>query len=52
MDFVEHDLRNLMEDMSEPFLLSEIKTLMIQLTAGVQFLHNNWILHVSLCLAD
>ena len=48
MDFVEHDLRSLREDMSEPFLLSEIKTLLLQLTSGIKHLHNNWILHRDL----
>ena len=48
MDFVEHDLRSLREDMPEPFLLSEVKTLLLQLFAGVHYLHNNWILHRDL----
>jgi cell division cycle 2-like len=47
MDFIEHDLKTLQQEMAEPFLLSEVKTLIIQITAGVQFLHDNWILHVS-----
>jgi cell division cycle 2-like protein len=47
MDFIEHDLKTLQEGMAEPFLMSEIKTLMIQIVAGVGFLHDNWILHVS-----
>jgi cell division cycle 2-like len=34
--------------MSEPFLNSEIKTLLLQLTSGVSYLHNNWILHRDL----
>ena len=48
MDFIEHDLRSLREDMSEPFLLSEVKTLLLQLTSGVEHLHSNWILHRDL----
>ncbi|RDW89618.1 kinase-like protein [Coleophoma cylindrospora] len=48
LDFLEHDLKTLLEDMSEPFLNSEIKTLLLQLTSGVNYLHNNWILHRDL----
>ena len=31
MEFVEHDLKNLMSVMKHPFTLSEIKTIMLQL---------------------
>ncbi|TQS38020.1 hypothetical protein Golomagni_01485 [Golovinomyces magnicellulatus] len=48
LDFFEHDLKTLLEDMIEPFLKSEIKTLLIQLASGVYYLHNNWILHRDL----
>jgi cell division cycle 2-like protein len=48
LDFLEHDLKTLLEDMSEPFLNSEIKTLLLQLVSGVSYLHNNWILHRDL----
>ena len=48
MDFLEHDLKTLQEDMQEPFLPSEIKTLLLQLTSAVQYLHDNWILHRDL----
>ncbi|KAG9246613.1 kinase-like domain-containing protein [Calycina marina] len=48
LDFLEHDLKTLLEDMNEPFLTSEIKTLLLQLTSGVSYLHTNWILHRDL----
>ncbi|EKD17964.1 uncharacterized protein L3040_004504 [Drepanopeziza brunnea f. sp. 'multigermtubi'] len=48
LDFLEHDLKTLLEDMSEPFLPSETKTLLLQLTSGVAYLHENWILHRDL----
>ena len=44
----EHDLRSLMEIMKKPFLLGEVKTLMIQLLRAVAHLHDNWILHRDL----
>ncbi|KAI9700740.1 MAG: hypothetical protein M1836_002109 [Candelina mexicana] len=48
MDFLEHDLKTLQEDMSEPFLPSEIKTLLLQLVSATEYLHSNWILHRDL----
>ena len=48
MEFLEHDLKTLQEDMQDPFSPSEIKTLMLQITSAVEYLHDNWILHVRL----
>jgi len=48
MEFLEHDLKTLQEDMAEPFLPSEIKTLLLQLSSAVEYLHDHWILHVGL----
>ncbi|KAJ3256262.1 hypothetical protein HK103_005625 [Boothiomyces macroporosus] len=48
MEYLEHDLKTLMENMAEPFLLSETKTLMLQLLSAVDCLHNNWIIHRDL----
>ncbi|KAK7534176.1 serine/threonine protein kinase, CMGC family, CDC2/CDK subfamily [Phyllosticta citribraziliensis] len=48
MEFLEHDLKTLQEEMPEPFLPSEIKTLMLQLTSAVGYLHDHWILHRDL----
>ncbi|CBX99757.1 hypothetical protein IAQ61_003008 [Plenodomus lingam] len=48
MEFLEHDLKTLQEDMSEPFLASEVKTLLRQLTGAIEFLHENYILHRDL----
>jgi len=45
MDYVEHDLKCLMENMKQPFLIGEVKTIMRQLCAGLSFLHDNWIIH-------
>lgn len=48
MEFLEHDLKTLQEDMAEPFLASEVKTLLRQLTSAVGFLHDNSIMHRDL----
>ncbi|KAI5848032.1 kinase-like domain-containing protein [Tricharina praecox] len=48
MDFIEHDLKTLCDDMSEPFLLSETKTLLLQLLSATAYLHSHWILHRDL----
>ncbi len=48
MEFVEHDLKSILEDMPEPFLASEVKALLLQLASGVAYLHDNWILHRDL----
>ncbi|KAK5128468.1 hypothetical protein LTR85_003136 [Meristemomyces frigidus] len=48
MEFLEHDLKTLQEEMEEPFLPSEVKTLLLQLGSAVEFLHDNWILHRDL----
>ena len=48
MDFIEHDLKSLLTLMPQPFLQSEIKTLMLQLLSAVAHCHDNWILHRDL----
>jgi cell division cycle 2-like len=49
MDYVEHDLKSLMQyGMKKPFLMSEVKTLMQQLLSGIAHLHDNWIIHRDL----
>ena len=48
MEFIEHDLKTLQEDMGEPFMASEVKTLLRQLASAVDFLHTNHIMHRDL----
>merc|ERR1719319_756211 len=51
MDFVQHDLKGLMETMrkkNQVFLPGEVKCLMQQLLRAIHHLHDNWILHREL----
>jgi len=48
MEFADHDLKGLMETMSKPFSVPEVKCLMLQLLSGVSYLHDNWVLHRDL----
>ncbi|KAK4936448.1 hypothetical protein LTR10_022665 [Elasticomyces elasticus] len=48
LEFLEHDLKTLLEDMIEPFAPSETKALMLQVVSGVKYLHSNWIIHRDL----
>ncbi|KKY38864.1 putative cyclin-dependent kinase g-1 [Diaporthe ampelina] len=48
LDFLEHDLKSILEDMPQPFLASEVKTLLLQLAGGVSYLHDHWVLHRDL----
>ncbi|KAJ2799953.1 hypothetical protein H4R20_004240 [Coemansia guatemalensis] len=48
MDFMEHDLRTLMESMRESFRPSEVKSLLLQLCSAIAHLHDNWIVHRDL----
>ncbi|PGH27366.1 CMGC/CDK protein kinase [Polytolypa hystricis UAMH7299] len=48
MDFVEHDMKTLLDDMREPFLPSETKTLLLQIISATEFLHSHWIMHRDL----
>jgi len=45
MEYLEHDLKTLLEDMPKPFTISEVKCILNQLLLGVEYLHDNWILH-------
>ncbi|KAF6148953.1 hypothetical protein GIB67_026698 [Kingdonia uniflora] len=48
MEYMEHDLKALMETKPQPFSQSEVKCLMLQLLEGVNHLHENWVIHRDL----
>ena len=45
MEYMEHDLKGVMETIKQPYTQSEVKCLMLQLLEGVKYLHDNWVLH-------
>lgn len=48
LEYACHDLRSLLDEMIDPFKPSEIKTLMLQLSSGLEYLHDHWIVHRDL----
>lgn len=53
MEYADHDLRSVMEKrMKKPFTVAEVKCLMLQLLAGVAYLHENWVIHRDLKTAN
>jgi len=48
MDFMEHDLKELVERMRKPFSAGEVKCLMRQLLSGMSYMHDHWQIHRDL----
>eukprot|EP00941_MAST-03F_sp_MAST-3F-sp1_P005057 g5057.t1 len=48
MDYMEHDLKTLLDEMPTPFSQSEVKCLLRQLLSAVAYMHKNWYIHRDL----
>eukprot|EP01012_Entosiphon_sulcatum_P039733 TRINITY_DN5276_c0_g1_i1.p1 TRINITY_DN5276_c0_g1~~TRINITY_DN5276_c0_g1_i1.p1 ORF type:complete len:473 (+),score=111.56 TRINITY_DN5276_c0_g1_i1:23-1420(+) len=48
MEYVEHDIKYLMEQMKARFSQAEVKCLLMQLLRGCAYMHSNWIIHRDL----
>ncbi|XP_028765127.1 cyclin-dependent kinase G-2-like [Neltuma alba] len=48
MEYMEYDLKGLIQKMKRPFSIGEVKSLMMKLLKGVKYLHDNWVLHRDL----
>eukprot|EP00252_Welwitschia_mirabilis_P002994 TRINITY_DN1300_c0_g1_i1.p1 TRINITY_DN1300_c0_g1~~TRINITY_DN1300_c0_g1_i1.p1 ORF type:complete len:566 (-),score=90.61 TRINITY_DN1300_c0_g1_i1:2158-3855(-) len=48
MEYMEHDLKGFLERRKKSLSTSEVKCLMLQLLEGVNYLHDNWVLHRDL----
>ncbi|XP_953202.1 serine/threonine protein kinase, putative [Theileria annulata] len=48
MEYVEHELKTLLEENRPNFTLSERKCLLKQLLDGINYLHQNWVMHRDL----
>ncbi|SBT75948.1 cdc2-related protein kinase 1, putative [Plasmodium ovale] len=48
MEYIEHELKMLLDNKSPSFTISELKCLLKQLLSGVDYLHTNWVMHRDL----
>eukprot|EP00366_Plasmodium_knowlesi_P000737 XP_002258234.1 cdc2-related protein kinase 1, putative [Plasmodium knowlesi strain H] len=48
MEYVEHELKMLLDNKTPGFTISELKCLLKQLLSGVDYLHTNWVMHRDL----
>lgn len=47
MEYLNHDLKSLMERLKCKFQIGEVKTLLSQLLKAINYLHDNWVIHRS-----
>lgn len=45
MEYMDHDVKRVMDTRKQPYSESETKLLMLQLLEGVMCMHDNWIIH-------
>ena len=48
MDFMEHDVKQLMQSMKLPFTAAEVKRLLLDLTSALEYCHGRWVFHRDL----
>ena len=48
MEYMEHDLRTYLDNLKEPLSLAEIKCVLVQILAGLAYMHEHWVLHRDL----
>jgi len=48
MEYMDHDLKAVMDQMKQPFTLAEVKCLFLQILKGVEYMHRCWYIHRDL----
>lgn len=48
MEYIEHELKMILDNKSPSFTISELKCLLKQLLSGINYLHRNWVMHRDL----
>ena len=52
MEYCEHDLAGLLDNMLTPFTEAQVKCLLIQLLHGTEYLHSNFIIHRDIKMSN
>ena len=52
MEYCEQDLASLLDNNDEPFTVSQVKCIILQVFCGIDYLHTNYILHRDLKVSN